>query len=125
MKKLFALALVVSSTFVAGCYNDNVEELYPELIINNNCDTTITPTYSGKITEIINNNCISCHNSGSGNAYVFDTYQGVAAVAASGQLVGSVFQLPGYQAMPGAGPPIDNCQQVLIRKWVQAGYPNN
>ncbi|MGL5890900.1 MAG: hypothetical protein ACRC3B_13490 [Bacteroidia bacterium] len=125
MKKLFALALVVSAAFLPGCYNDNVEELYPELAINNNCDTNITPTYSGKITEIITNNCISCHNSASGNPYVYETYQGLAAVAASGQLVGAVFQQPGFQAMPGAGPPLDNCQQVLIRKWVQAGYPNN
>ncbi|MFN8714727.1 MAG: hypothetical protein ACK5Z2_17900 [Bacteroidota bacterium] len=125
MKKLVALALVASAAFFSGCYNDNVEELYPELIINNNCDTTITPTYSGKITEIINNNCISCHNAASGNPYILDNYQGVAAVAASGQLVGSVFQQAGFQAMPASGPPIDNCQQVLIRKWVQAGYPNN
>jgi mono/diheme cytochrome c family protein len=124
MKRILIAAFAVAAT-LSGCYYDNMEELYPALIINNTCDSTITPTYSGKIAEIMNNNCVSCHNAGSGNPYVLDNYQGMAAVAASGQLVGSVYQQPGFQAMPGAGPPLDDCQKALIRKWVEAGYPNN
>lgn len=123
MKKIILPALVVAA-FFSGCYYDNVEELYPELLLNNNCDTAIAPTYSGKVTEIIANNCLSCHGTGLGNQYVLDNYAGVAAVAASGQLVGAVKRQAGFQAMPAAAP-LENCQVVLLRKWVDAGYPNN
>jgi cytochrome c5 len=124
MKRILFAAFALAAT-LTGCYNDNVEELYPALIINNNCDSTITPTYSGKISEIMANNCISCHNAGSGNPYVLDNYQGLRAVAVSGQLVGSVYQQAGFQAMPASGPPLDDCQKALIRKWVEAGALNN
>ncbi|MCU0433781.1 MAG: hypothetical protein MUC87_10040 [Bacteroidia bacterium] len=124
MKKIVFVAFAAVLTFT-GCYYDNMEELYPALIINNNCDSTITPTYSGQIREIINNNCVSCHNPASGNAYVLDNHQGLFAVATSGQLVGAVYQRPGFQAMPPSGAPLDDCQKALIRKWVEAGAPNN
>ncbi|MCA6364460.1 MAG: hypothetical protein IM638_15590 [Bacteroidetes bacterium] len=122
MKKILIAAFAITATF-SGCYYDNMEEMYPALILNNNCDTTIAPTYSGKISEIMTNSCISCHNPGSGNPYVLDNYQGVRTVGLSGQLVGAVYQQAGFQAMPPSGPPLDECQKTLIRKWVQAGCP--
>lgn len=123
MKKVLISAVVIIASF-SGCYYDNMEELYPELIINNNCDTTIAPTYSGNVSQIIANNCLSCHATGLGNPYELDNYQGLAAVAASGQLVGAIYRQAGYQAMPPSAP-MDECQKVLIRKWVDAGHPNN
>jgi uncharacterized membrane protein len=90
------------------------------------CDSTNT-TFTGSVQPIMQNKCIGCHSTAnSGNGFVsLAGYSGVAAVAATGQLVGSITHAGNYTAMPLGGPQISACDIAKIRSWVNNGYPNN
>ena len=58
MKKALSVSVIIALLCLT-CYYDNEEYLYPEL--NNTCDTT-SVTFSGTISVILGNNCLSCHS---------------------------------------------------------------
>ncbi|CAN5382198.1 hypothetical protein BH10BAC1_BH10BAC1_02770 [soil metagenome] len=90
-----------------------------------NCDTT-SFTFNGRIQPLINSWCTGCHSGASaGGGYDLTTYTGVAAIAASGQLLGSVQHLAGYSAMPKGTSKLSDCDVKAIEKWVAAGYLEN
>ena len=95
---------------------------------NNNCvgscDTTVF-TYSGAIKNIINNNCVGCHNPNSlGGNIDLSIYNGVHTVALNGKLYGSVANQPGYSPMP-KNAKLSDCEIRQIQKWIAAGSLNN
>jgi len=60
--KYLPLSIVTIVTILfsaASCYYDSEEALYPSL--SSSCDT-ITVTFSGTITPILANSCLSCHS---------------------------------------------------------------
>lgn len=117
--------MCVAAGAFAGCYNDNMDDLYPGSGIFAPCDTTSTMSYERHIVPIIENNCIACHSGGGANADVhLDSYQGVFDAANSGQLVGATWHDPNYAPMP-PNYQLDSCSLVQINKWVLAGAPNN
>jgi mono/diheme cytochrome c family protein len=124
MKTFFTL--LTGAALLSGCYYDKAEEVYPQLLLNNSCDTAGTISYSTHITVVLQNHCLSCHSTASPSGNVtLDTYAGVQAVAASGQFLGSVEHQAGFSQMPSNNPQLQPCQLTQIRKWVQAGAPNN
>jgi ribosomal protein S16 len=89
------------------------------------CDTT-NVTYSGAIRNIISNKCQGCHSgSAAGGGYDYTTYAGVKARANDGKLWGAVNQMPGYSPMPKNGARLSDCELAQIKKWIDAGAPNN
>ncbi|MCK9401292.1 MAG: hypothetical protein M0Q51_15040 [Bacteroidales bacterium] len=124
MKKLLIIVLVILSS----CYYDNEEELYPDQ--PNDCDTT-NITFSGTIFPLINNNCIGCHGGSTpqGNVFLSD-YATISAAAnipvgQFGSLYGAISHNPGNSAMPKNGTQLSDCNILKVKKWIDAGTPNN
>lgn len=89
------------------------------------CDTA-NVTYSASIRPIITGKCQGCHSSTSpGGGYDFTTYAGVKARVDDGRLWGAVNYMPGYSAMPKNGIRLSTCDLAKIKKWMDAGAPNN
>jgi mono/diheme cytochrome c family protein len=97
---------------------------------NNSCQSSSCDTsqvrYSTTIRNIISNKCQGCHSGNSaGGGYDYSSYAGLKARADDGKLLGAVYHMPGYSAMPKNGNMLSDCELVQIRKWVNAGAPNN
>lgn len=89
------------------------------------CDTA-NVTFSASVKPIISNKCQGCHSASSpGGGYDLSTYTGVKAVVANGRLWGSVNFTTGYSAMPKGGSKLSTCELAKIKKWIDAGAPNN
>jgi len=89
------------------------------------CDTT-NVTYSATVAPILQTYCVGCHSgSAPAGGIVLNQYNGAAAVAVSGQLVGAITHAPGFTAMPLGGAMVPSCEIEQITKWVDDGAPNN
>jgi hypothetical protein len=89
------------------------------------CDTSGVK-YSVFVRATIQNACLGCHNgAGSTGKYDLSKYDGVAAVAHTGQLVGAISHSFPFRAMPDGGTKLDDCTISKIRAWVNAGALNN
>lgn len=92
---------------------------------SNACDTN---SYSFKetIQPTLNTWCVGCHNaSNAGGGFDLSNYNGVVQSIANNKLLGSVEQLQGYYSMPQSGNKLPGCQITQIKKWINAGYPDN
>ena len=129
MKKIHvSLASFLFVTLFSSCYYDHFKELHPESTLPNSsstCDTLGVMSYSLQIVPILNLSCTqSCHN-GTGTGHDMTSYASVNGDALSGTLYGSVSQNGTAQAMPQNGAKLSNCDIIKIKKWVNAGAPNN
>lgn len=85
------------------------------------CDGS-SPTYDANIKSIIDNNCTSCHDAGSGDGD-YTTYAAFSSHRSSGKFESSVLV---KQDMPESGNnPLSQDQLNLIQCWVENGYPEN
>ncbi|TNE49103.1 MAG: hypothetical protein EP344_18400 [Bacteroidetes bacterium] len=124
------LLLVLGAALFTNCYYDNNQELHPELIFNNaNCDTTVTISFKSDIQPILNGTCgagNSCHNASSTSGINLSQYTSVQTVALNGVLWSAITWDGNAAFMPqGSAAPINDCYQARIRKWIDAGAPNN
>jgi len=89
------------------------------------CDTAEV-NYSAEIFPIIDTYCKGCHsgNDPSGGIHL-ENHEQIAAVALNGKLFGSVSFAGGYVPMPYQGDMLPECYVAMIKKWVDAGAPNN
>jgi hypothetical protein len=109
----------------AGCYNDNLQDLYPGT--GGNCHTD-SVKFSATIQPIMNQSCAlsGCHDASTAMAGVnLSDYPGVQAVATSGRLVGTVTHAAGFSPMPKNMDKLDDCKLSQIQKWVADGAKNN
>jgi mono/diheme cytochrome c family protein len=91
----------------------------------NTCDTT-NVTYSNQISAILSNYCTGCHNTNNASGgWDLSTYSGVQACINAGRFWGSVNWDTGYSAMPKNGNKLSDCDLASIKKWLNAGAPNN
>jgi hypothetical protein len=122
MKKIITAAICLSifSLFIMpGCSNDSEEMLTPS------CDTT-NVTYSGTIVSILSSNCYVCHAGTTPVApFRLDSHAAVAVQAGNGKLIGALTHSAGFSPMPKNAPKLSDCNIAKIRKWVNAGFPNN
>lgn len=120
LPKLFAGLFIVG--LMAGCANDNEEDLYPETVV---CDTTAI-TYSGTVQHILMHSCYNCHSAASASGgIILDSYAEVKKQADNGHLLGAVSHASGYIPMPLGGSKLPACDIAGIKKWVESGAPNN
>jgi len=89
------------------------------------CDSTAF-TYSSDIAPIMSTYCNGCHSGNFPSAGInTSTHAGLQTSVSNGSLVGSVNHVSSYSAMPKNATMLDICKRTKIRKWVQAGAPNN
>lgn len=89
------------------------------------CDT-LDVKYSTKVSTLLTNKCIGCHNSASaGGGINLANYAGVQTVALNGRLLGSVKHTTGYLQMPQGGDKLSDCEINIFQIWINAGAPNN
>ena len=125
MKKLLLISILA---FMAGCYYDNEEELYPAQ--PNDCDTT-NVTYSGTIFPVIYDNCIACHSGSAPQGNIrLENYSMISAQAAipagqPGSLYGAISHDPGNSAMPKNGTQLPDCTIKKFKVWIDDGMPDN
>lgn len=95
---------------------------------NNACDACDTTDfkYSTAIKTLMANKCQGCHNPSSlGGNVDLSTYAAVKASALSGKLYGSITWAAGVSAMPKGGLKMPDCEIKQVKKWIDAGAPNN
>jgi len=117
------MLIILLPFIVCGCYFDHFDELHPASALTDVCDSSYAATYKQSVSIIMQNNCISCHGPSlaSGNV-TLDTYQGVVTQANNGNLMGSIQQHSGYQAMP-PGTQLRSCEISKIQQWISGGMP--
>lgn len=125
MKIIFyCFVFTLSAAFFASCYYDKAELLYPTAA--GNCDTVGVVSYSAKVVPILNTQCYSCHiGASAGGGIVMGTHSTDKAIAVNGKLFGSINHSPGFSPMPKGSPKMNVCDIAIIKKWVNAGSPNN
>lgn len=129
MKKL--ILILATAIAVAGCANDNYQDLYPSVTTTvDKCDTTANEaTYSGNVKTIIDQYCATsgCHDAGTSAAgYNLSNYTGVKLSANNGSLVKSVvWSMSGSARMPKGGSQLSQCNLNQIINWVNKGAQNN
>ena len=89
------------------------------------CDTT-NSKFSTAISPILQSRCQGCHNpSNLSGGIDLSTYPGAASVGLNGKLYGTVNHTTGYSPMPKSANKIPDCEIKQIKKWIDAGVPNN
>lgn len=126
---VFSLLIIFLFTF-NGCYYDNFAELHPGVGLVSTCDSTkAVVSYANDIVPILNNSCgtnNSCHGASNTSFVDLSNYSGVFASSQGYVLWHVVAWTPNYSKMPkGSSVKISDCQIALIRKWIDAGAPNN
>jgi hypothetical protein len=121
--KLLLLA-AIAGLFIAmftGCAYDKEDELYPQAP---ECDTA-NVTYSLTISPIMTQSCNVCHSTVvATGGIVTDNYDALKVVALNGSLSAAVNHT-GPFPMPKDGEKLSDCNLAKIKKWVDAGAPNN
>lgn len=110
--------------FLYSCYYDKADILYNHGVAT--CDTISTISYSTHVRPILEQKCYSCHSgSGPSGNIAMGTYLTDKALGTNGQLYGTISHASGYSPMPEGEAKMDDCSIAKIKKWVDAGSPNN
>jgi hypothetical protein len=96
----------------------------------NACDTAGTISFVAQVDPFIKNTCSGCHNStlASGNVNL-SGYSNIAVQAANLRsgipvMIGSMKKQNGFVAMPPSYT-VDDCDIVMVEKWIGQGAENN
>ena len=127
MKKgnfLFLCSLALLS--LTACYYDHEETLYGASSNQPCTDTVGTVSYMQKVVPILQSSCYGCHAgaSPSGNQ-LMGTYAADKAMAQNGKLMGTINHAAGFSPMPKSAAKLNSCKIATIKKWIDAGMPNN
>ncbi|MCB0609206.1 MAG: hypothetical protein H6562_22640 [Lewinellaceae bacterium] len=96
---------------------------------NTDCNPACNPAnfgFAADILPIIKNSCNGCHSGTSPQGSVNLTdYNHIKGYVDNGSLLGAIQRQAGFNPMPPTGGPLSDCRIEQIRKWVDAGAPNN
>jgi hypothetical protein len=109
--------------FISSCTYHKKELEYPSHAV---CDTALV-TYSSSIVPLFSANCYKCHSGSAidGNGVKLDVYPSARAYALFGSMLQMVNHQPGFVPMPKDAAKLSDCNIAIIRKWIEAGAPNN
>lgn len=117
------VAVLIAGSFYS-CYYDKADFLYNHG--GGGCDTISTVLYSLNVQPVLEQQCYSCHSGSSpSGGILMGTYAADKALVLNGKLYGSINHEPGYSPMPDGEPQMDACTILLIKKWIDAGSPDN
>jgi hypothetical protein len=124
INKIFlSLLIMLTSLSFYSCYYDKADVLYPGS--NVPCDTTAI-SYNLKVVPLLRQQCYFCHGPVSpGGNILLGTYADDKVVALNGRLYGTISHANGFSPMPKGMAPMSSCQIGTIKKWIDAGIPNN
>ena len=111
------------TTWLISCTKESADKLAG----NTACDTT-NISYSSGVVPILQDNCYSCHGTGStggSGGILLQGYTNLLKWADNGYLVGNVTHAPGYIPMPYDGTELPACEVNTIVAWVHQGALNN
>lgn len=92
---------------------------------NTSCDSTAF-AFAANVKPIMNTYCVGCHSTSNPLGGIdLSTHAGVKASASTGKLLGSITWAAGFSKMPQGGNKLSDCQIAVVRKWINAGTPNN
>jgi hypothetical protein len=124
MKRYFLPAFIIFVIFIASCYYDNEEALYPSY--NSTCDTS-NVTFSGTIAPILYNNCLACHSNAAslsaGNNIRLENFADVVSQITT--LIASIKHTGPLPPMPKNGGKLKDCSLIQFDIWVKKGMLNN
>jgi hypothetical protein len=116
-KRLLALVTVAAMT---GCVYVKKD------VVQAPCNLPATVSYATNIVPILQTNCYGCHSNASNlTGILLDNYNTLKSYASSGTLYGVISHSAGFRAMPDGGSKLDDCTISTIKKWIDAGAPNN
>ncbi|RTL57274.1 MAG: hypothetical protein EKK37_14590 [Sphingobacteriales bacterium] len=102
-----------------------IEEGAKNTACASNCDPNLF-TYSGFVQPLLQNNCVGCHSGSSASGGLNLTlYSTVKTLATNGRLYGAITHASGYIPMPNASSKLSDCEITQIKKWIDAGAPQN
>ena len=124
--KTVAILLVsIFILFISSCEYQTLDDIFE--IEDDSChDGNVS--FMDDILPIFEMRCNNtiCHGGNFPQARVFLTsYEGVAAVAEDGRLVGSLVHEPDLVPMPLNEDMLDDCTLDKIITWVESGFPDN
>ena len=96
----------------------------------NGCDTLQEISFSNQVFPVVQNYCLSCHNTSIANGGVMlNNYSNVKTTAEmtrnnTSLLVGVIRNQDGFKAMP-PGYQLDECSIRIIELWIGQGLQNN
>lgn len=98
--------------------------------LNNYCEQTACDTvnvaFSTTIWPMVQGRCFGCHSGPTPQGGIsLDNYSNIAAMAATGALMGAIKHEPGFSAMPQNGAKLPDCNIAQFQKWINDGTPNN
>lgn len=89
------------------------------------CDSN-TFTYSGAVSKIMAQRCVGCHSAANASGGIdLSSHAAVKAQATRGALMGSIQGKAPWKFMPQGGNSLSDCEIAQIRKWIDAGTPND
>ncbi|MBN2264116.1 MAG: hypothetical protein JW735_14450 [Prolixibacteraceae bacterium] len=104
-----------------SCTSHNEEEYFS----NNNCSTE-NISFSETVFPLIENSCLSCHNSNNSSGGInLSNFESIKSSAQSGQLLGSIKHTAGYSPMPQFGEKLSDCTIAQVEAWIEQGMKNN
>lgn len=96
---------------------------------NTACTTYCNPylfTYSGFVQPLLQKNCTGCHSGATAPKGINLTdYNIVKGVALNGKLYGAITHSAGFVPMPNTSNKLSDCEISQIKKWIDAGAPQN
>jgi hypothetical protein len=102
-----------------------IEQGAQDLVCTSLCDSSQF-TFSGAIKPLIANKCQGCHSGIAAQGGIdLSTHAAIKARVTDGKLWGSINHLPGFFPMPKNGIKISDCEINQVKKWIDAGSPNN
>ncbi len=91
----------------------------------NTCDTTAF-TFGATVKPMIDKWCVGCHTTNNaGGGHDLSSYSGIKQSISTGKFLGSINHTPGFSQMPKGASKLSDCELGAIRKWLDAGAPNN
>ncbi len=103
---------------LVSCESNTYSEIEGDTVITN-------PTYQKNIKPIIDANCITCHNNGTGiGGFPLLTYEDVRLATESGNLIFRIETATGEQSMPFNAQKLSQSKINLIKLWATNGFPN-
>ncbi|MDZ4807407.1 MAG: hypothetical protein SGI96_03975 [Bacteroidota bacterium] len=126
MKLILVTFFIASIVLISSCYYDKEDLLYGNINSGPCTDSTGTVSYAQKVVPVFQQFCYSCHTgSFPSGGIVMGTYTTDKAIGLNGKLFGSINHAAGFSPMPKGMSKMNACQIAVIKKWIDAGMPNN